>query len=108
MLTKALKYLTALIILLHCIGATQLVSAYAKDKSSFVSMLTMTEEESKKEKESCDEDDVELYSEFRCKTQEVNTYHFFSEENIYFRLSLKRISYQFVIESPTPPPDFLA
>ncbi|HLP52278.1 MAG TPA: hypothetical protein VK154_15420 [Chitinophagales bacterium] len=94
--------------MLHCLGATQLISSYSKDNSSFVSMLTMNEEETKKEKESCDEDDVEFWNDVRCKLQLRNTYLCSVSDNSYLHESLNRVFYQFVLESPTPPPDFLA
>ncbi|HLP20520.1 MAG TPA: hypothetical protein VK174_09480 [Chitinophagales bacterium] len=108
MLKNLLKYLTALVIMLHCIGATQLASAYAKDKSSFVSMVTMSEEETKKEKESCDEDDADFWNDVRCKLQLRNTYLSSAIMHSYMHDTLNRLFYQFVLESPTPPPDFLA
>jgi hypothetical protein len=108
MLAKLIKYTTALVILLHCMGATQLASSYAKDKTAFVSMINMAEEETKKEKECGDEDTEEFFSTQHHKVTFAQVHTLFTVKNIYFRESLRRITHQFVIESPTPPPDFNA
>lgn len=109
MLAQLFKYTTALVILLHCLGVTQLASSYAKDKTAFVSMINMAEEETKKEKECGDEDTEEFFSTTQHqKVAFAEVHSFFTVQNIYFLQSLKRITHQFVIESPTPPPDFKA
>lgn len=109
MLTQLIKYTTALVILLHCLGVTQLASSYAKDKTAFVCMVNMAEEETKKEKECGDEDTEEFFSTTQHqKVASAGVQTFFIVKNIYFLESLKRITHQFVIESPTPPPDFKA
>ena len=108
MLTKLLKYITALVILLHCLGVTQVMSSCAKDRSAFISMLNMNEEETKKEKESSDEDTFELYNDSTPKFTLVQSVIYNTGEKFYFSHTLKGISHQFVIESPTPPPDFTA
>jgi hypothetical protein len=106
MLNKPFKYFLSVVILLHCIGVTQLVSAYSKNNSAFVGMINMNEEETKKEKES--KDDTDYSKDIRLKFSSISTPLTFIDERIYFRNSKNRINYQFIIELPTPPPDSLA
>ena len=104
MIKKLLKYFLSLVILLHCTGVTQLVSAYSKDDSAFVSMLDMNEEETKKESK----EDVDSTKDLRAKISTVLTSISFTEKQIYFSGSKSRVNHQFIIELPTPPPDFKA
>lgn len=55
MLVRYFRSILSLLVVLHFAGLTQLVSAYARDKASFISMVNQSEEESKKEKESTEE-----------------------------------------------------
>lgn len=55
MLVRYFRSILSLLVVLHFAGLTQLVSAYARDKASFISMVNQSEEESKKEKESQEE-----------------------------------------------------
>ncbi len=97
------KLLIAFTIFLHCTGATQFVSAYSKDKSAFIGMLSMTEEETKKEKEAKEDFD---------DTKHYKTRHLFSpvsfhprDSRLYLSESKLRITNQFVSDNPSPPPD---
>lgn len=105
MLKSFIKYFLSLVILLHCAGVTQLVSAYSKDKSAFVGMLNMSEEETKKEKESKEEADhsKDIHSKISLTGLDIS----FIESRIYLADSKNRINHQFNIELPTPPPDSL-
>jgi len=104
MLMKLSKYLLAAFLTFHCLGITQLASAYSKDKAAFVGMLNMTEEETKKEKESKeDTDDAKL---FHQKPVLQPNYTLLLSDHIYYTVSRVLLTNQFVIESPTPPPDF--
>lgn len=104
MLKRTFRYLIAFIIMLHCLGVTQAISALSKDKGAFVSMLNVNEEETKKEKES--KEDVDDMADFSCKPHLVSITAFFNGQQTYFTFSKQRPVKQFVIESPTPPPDF--
>ena len=104
MISQSLKYIVSLVILLHCIGVTQLMSSCSKDNSAFVSMLNMNEEETKKEKES--KEDTEYANDIRMKlSTRINDFSL-AGERTYFSDSKNRVNHQFVIENPTPPPDF--
>ena len=100
-----LKYLISLVILLHCTGVTQLVAAYTKDTSALIGMVNMNEEETKKEKES--KEDTDHSKEFHQKISSLIAAVSFADKHIYYCGSKSRISHQFVIELPTPPPDSL-
>lgn len=104
MLKKIFKSFVSFIIVFHCMGATQLVSAYSKDYSAFVGMLNMTEEETKKEKES--KEDSDYSKDIRQKIYSPITPVSFTGKRIYFSGSKNRVTHQFVIERPSPPPDF--
>ena len=102
MIKQLLKYFFSLVIVFHCVGVTQLVSSYAKDSSTYTGMLNVNEEETKKEKESKEDDSSkELYA-----TQFTLPLAFALNGGMtYFCDSKSRIPYQVVIENPTPPPD---
>lgn len=104
MLNRIIKYLIAVVIVFHCLGVTQVISALSKDKATFVGMLSMNEEETKKEKESKEDIDDEI-KDFEHKNFPVFSNVFFAAQHIYQSNSQIIISYQFVIENPTPPPD---
>ncbi len=106
MIKKSIKYFLSLVILLHCTGVTQLVSACSKDNSAFVTMMNMNEEETKKEKES--KEDTECINDLRGKVAALAPNISFTEKQIYFSGSKSRVNHQFIIELPTPPPDFMA
>ncbi len=101
---QLLRYIVSLVILLHCIGITQLMSSCAKDNSAFITMLNVNEEETKKEKEN--KEDTEYTNDVRSKLSTLINAFSLAGERIYFSDSKSRINHQFVIESPTPPPDF--
>ncbi|MCW5906504.1 MAG: hypothetical protein KIS94_01480 [Chitinophagales bacterium] len=105
MAKSTLFHFVALLLALHCLGATQWISARAADKSSFVRMMAMTEEETKKEK---DTNTTETETEY-CGVQEKFT----PPSNLprytistYIALH-ERILPQFVSDLSTPPPDFV-
>lgn len=104
MIESLLKFFLSLVILLHCVGVTQLASAVTKDKSAFVGMLNMNEEETKKEKES--KEDVDDVKDILQKPYLSQAHLLLTGKHIYYSDSKNRISHQFIIESPTPPPDF--
>lgn len=101
---KFANYFFTIIFFFHCLGVTQLFSAYAKDSSTFVGMINMNEEETKKEKES--EEDANYFNLYHSKILFPVSAHSFVKKNSYFSTSKNRINYQFIIESHTPPPDF--
>lgn len=108
MLFRLLKFFTAIVIVFHCLGVTQVISALSKDKSAFVGMLSMNEEETKKEKESKEDFDDDI-KEFAHKNFVTFSNVFFAAQNIYHSSSqIILISHQFIIERPTPPPDVKA
>lgn len=106
MFLKVFKYFVSLVILLHCTGVAQLVAAYSKDNSALISMLDMNEEETKKEKES--KEDIDSTKDLRTKFSNTLTNISFTEKQFYFFGSKSRVNHQFIIELPTPPPDFKA
>ncbi|MFN8285878.1 MAG: hypothetical protein U0V74_03945 [Chitinophagales bacterium] len=97
-----LKYLILPVILLHFAGVTQLVSSLVKDQGSFVNMLSMTEEENKKEKDEKDDNECKL-TDHKHSIEVAN--HAFHTSNFGFVLAAEEISHQFIGESTTPPPD---
>ena len=101
---KFANYFFTVIFFFHCLGTTQLFSAYLKDTSAFVNMLSMNEEETKKDKGS--EEDADYFNLFHSKILFSVSAHSFVKKNSYFSTSKNRINYQFIIESHTPPPDF--
>lgn len=105
-MASVLKFLVSFAIVLHCTGVTQYISAHAENKSSFVSMLSMTEEETKKEKEAKDDsnDSKDLFSKHL-----LAELHLITEQSFILFLSAKdRLIKQYNAECPTPPPDFTA
>lgn len=104
MVVKFLKHLFSVIVFMHCIGLTQLCSACVKNNSAFISMIDMSEEETKTEKECKEECDSapNIYSKGYFFTSEL----IYTGRHTYYTNPLHRVGYQFVIESPTPPPDF--
>lgn len=103
---KSLKYLVSLVILFHCLGVTQLVSAYSKDGSTFTSMLNMTEEETKKEKDS--KEDNEGNEALKQRHVSVSPLAFQVLQIAYFFNCQHRLKHQFHPDNTTPPPDRLA
>jgi hypothetical protein len=97
------SYIVAVLLTLHCMGATQLVSAYAKDKASFVRMLTMTEEETKKEKDTKGDDDNDHEFKYRQKIFYSTSLH--SKIISQFVHRHEQAICQFINELTTPPPD---
>ena len=102
---KFLRHFLALVILLHCVGVTQLVSTYSKDTSALIEMLSMNEEETKKEKES--KEDVDYSKDIYSRNITLTSPLAFIGNYIYFCCYKNRINHQFIIELPTPPPDSL-
>jgi hypothetical protein len=102
---KFFRHFLALVILLHCVGVMQLVSTYSKDTSVWIGMLSMNEEETKKEKES--KEDVDYSKDIYPKNITVISPLAFTGKYIYFCCSKNRVNHQFIIELPTPPPDSL-
>lgn len=103
MLKKHLRYFVAFVILLHCVGVTQLLSAYAKDASAFVGMLNMSEEETKKEKETKEDGFPD-----EAIRQKAPALLAALQLPVFCTLVTKaqeNISHQFWAERPTPPPD---
>lgn len=105
MLNNFLKFSFSLVILFHCLGITQLVSACCKDRSAFIGMVNMTEEETKKESESKEDTDDAKDVYFKSLTLSASGSYICN--HLYFSDSKSRIYYQVVIENPTPPPDSL-
>ena len=96
----------SVILFLHCIGSTQLLSAYARNKASFVQMVTMTEEETKKEKDSSPDDPE---SEFKLKQKHAVELPTAEGRVVYLlRYGWLQVIHQHIIELPTPPPDHTA
>lgn len=106
MLIRILKLSVAFVVLLHFLGVTQVVAATLKDKSSFSNMMTMTEEENKKEKDD-KEDDAE-WKNFEQKHSE--TYTSISHFDILpgYINYIQAVTPQYITDQPSPPPDFTA
>lgn len=106
MIFRITKTLGLLIILLHFLGVTQYVSSYAKNQFSFLSMMTMAEEENKKEKD--DKDFTEDTKEFK-----ENSYFRFADRFRIFQISgfssfLEHYRLQYIAEHLTPPPNAIS
>lgn len=105
LLAKIFKASIATFMLLHFLGATQVVAATLKDKASFKNMMSMVEEETKKEKE-----DKEETAEWQAFTQHHSEPH---SSIAHFNLAQGYISHiqsvtpQYITDQPTPPPDFV-
>jgi hypothetical protein len=109
-ITNMLKHIFdsffSFIILLHCVGITQLASSLSLDKSTFVGMLNMTEEETKKEKES--KEDTCSDKDLKYKHSGFALHPTFPSIRETYLASKNRIEHQFLSENPSPPPDSLA
>ena len=104
LLAQIFKASLATFMLLHFLGATQVVAATLKDKASFKSMMSMVEEENKKEK-----DDKEDSAEWQAFTQgHSETYtaisHF--DFNLGYISHIQSVTPQYITDQATPPPDF--
>lgn len=87
-------------------GVTQVVAATLKDKASFKNMMSMVEEENKKEK-----DDKEESAEWQAFTQhhsETNTSISHFDIKSGYISHIQSVTPQFITDQPTPPPDFRA
>lgn len=106
MLLKIVKLSVAFLVLLHFLGFTQVVAASLKDKASFKSMMSMVEEENKKEKDD-KEDDAE-WKAFEQKHSE--TYTSISHFDILpgYISHILSVTPQYITDQATPPPDFVA
>ncbi len=104
MVVEFLKHLFSVIVFMHCIGVTQLCSACVKNDSAFICMIDMSEEETKTEKECKEECDLAPNTHTKCCF--IASELAYTGCHTYFSNPQHRIGYQFVIESPTPPPDF--
>lgn len=104
MKSSPLSWLIALLLTLHCVGATQLISAYASDKASFVRMLAMAEEETKKEKDCNSDDDADPEFKYRHRTD----YRSGTQSKVIYLYTHhhEKVIQQFINELTTPPPDF--
>lgn len=94
-----------MVVVLHFVGATQFASSCAKDKTRFMTMLNMTEEETKKEKDSKDE---------LPEIAGINHIHSFNIANLIYAekalcfLSVAdNVDHQYIADRQTPPPDQL-
>lgn len=98
------RFLVSVVIFFHCVGVTQLLSAYTKDSSAYVGMMSMTEEESKKEKES-KEDNLpdEIMGQLVPVLKPVGFQKFVTCVLLTQKHAI--LNHQFWAELPTPPPD---
>ncbi|MES2619493.1 MAG: hypothetical protein V4615_01470 [Bacteroidota bacterium] len=85
-------------------GVTQLASSYARDKSAFVSMLNMTEEETKHNSGNEDPDNLKH---FKSQSHLTIASLFMEDNRIYISDAKVRITDQFISDNVSPPPDFL-
>jgi hypothetical protein len=106
MLPKAIRIFIGFLMLLHFVGASQYVCALVKDKSSFVNMAGINEEESKKEKDTKEElnDAIDTH---------IAAIHTFSDilapvTSIIATLANDEIKHQYIAEQLAPPPDVRA
>ncbi len=106
MIGKILKLSVSFVILLHCIGVTQYAGAYTKNSSAFVSMLTMTEEENKKESES--KEDVDDTKEARVRPLQFSPVNIALQVGMGYAYAHGILMQQYTVDQPTPPPDYLA
>lgn len=106
MLTKLIKLCVAFVVLLHFLGLTQVLAATCKDKSSFASMMSMTEEENKKEKDD-KENDAEWKAFQQKHSEEYTSISHFNIQQGYLN-HIQAVTPQYITDQPTPPPDFTA
>ncbi len=99
------RCLLSLLVVLHFAGLTQLVSAYARDKASYVSMLNMNEEESKKEKDTTEDDLLETA--FLDKQVQQLALVVITEHSVQLVASASLVQHQFIGDQHTPPPNSL-
>jgi hypothetical protein len=105
MIKHILKLFLAFVILLHCLGVTQFASSYARDKSAFVSMLNMAEEETKHNSGKEDSDNLKH---FKSQSHFILASLFMEDNRIYISEAKVRITDQFISDNVSPPPDFQA
>lgn len=106
LLAKIFKASIATFMLLHFLGATQVLAATLKDKASFKSMMTMVEEENKKEKD--DKEDTAEWQAFTNSHSETYTAISHFDVNPGYLSHIKSVTPQYITDQATPPPDFTA
>ena len=88
---------------MHCVGFTQLVSAFYVDKSTFIGVINMPEQETKKKKDCKEEIDGNKFIEYKCLLSNTYLSNVFNQS----RKNCKNvIEYQFLIGNTTLPPYF--
>lgn len=102
-----LKYFVLLAILLHCTGISQLANACTKNSDAVISMLNMTEEENKKEKET-KEEDTDDSKEIRLRHLQVYGNSIILQTSLSYAHTHRLAQHQYSADQPTPPPDFAA
>ncbi len=100
---RLLRYFIASIILFHCVGVTQLASAFAKDTTAFLGMMNMSEEETKKEKET-KEDSFPDHA-IKQNTQALLPLFHAAVTCSLITKTQECFTHQYWAERPTPPPD---
>ncbi|MBS1612677.1 MAG: hypothetical protein JST49_07660 [Bacteroidetes bacterium] len=105
LLAKIFKASLATFMLLHFLGATQVLAATLKDQASFKSMMTMVEEENKKEKED-KEETAEWQAYAQSYSETYTSIAHFDIQSAYIS-HIQSVTPQFITDQPTPPPDFL-
>ena len=104
LLVKVFKASIATFMLLHFLGATQVVAATLKDKASFKSMMTMVEEENKKEKE--DKEETAEWQAYTHGHSESYTAISHFDINLGYISHIQSVTPQYITDQATPPPDF--
>lgn len=101
---QANNFLIVLWLLMHMLGVTQVVSVYAKSNTTLASMMNLTEEETKTEKNG---ENSELdSSDFTAEVLTLCCNPSFLDVAYKNICTQYRLASQFVGESTSPPPDF--
>lgn len=104
MIWRVAKMSGLIIVLFHFLGATQYLSYYAKNDTSFVNMMTMAEEESKKEKDQ--KEFTEDYKDFERKNRLIFASPAHTTLSILPPFDTEHLLQQHISEQLTPPPNF--
>lgn len=105
-LTRTIKALTTLIILFHFMGVTQFVSSYSKNTASFIGMLSQTEEETKKEKDTKEEDSE--YEDLKQAYSFEEAGHVLTQYSLGCIRASEEVEHQHIGSLFAPPPNFIA
>ena len=103
MFGRFLTHTLMFLMLLHFSGATQWATSFAPDKTAFMNMANMAEEETKKEKDAKGDAFEQKDLDQRHFTHLI-IYHL-SSQKVRTAAYAEKAEDQFIFDKPTPPPD---